>query len=101
MAHIRYDASTAGGQLVAIATAKLLGAIEDFRNLKGMVDQVGNIGGSFSATNFQSGNNVVFAVDAADCQAFNDQVSAIDTALSAMLADDGNEGRIYSLFQAG
>lgn len=101
MAHIRYDATTAGGQLVATAAAKLLAAVEDFRNLKGMVDQVGNMGGSFSATNFQSGNNVVFSVNAADCQAFNDQVSAIDAALAAMLAADGNEGRVYSLYQAG
>lgn len=98
--HIRYDASTPGGQLVATASAKLLGAIEDFRNLKGMVDQVGNMGGSFSAANFQAGNNTVFSVNNADCQAFNDQVAAIDAALSAMLADDDNESRLYSLYQA-
>ena len=100
MAHIRYDASTAGGQLAATAAAKLLAAVEGFRNLKGLVDQVGNMGGSFSASNFEAGNNVVFAVNAADCQAFNDQVSAIDAALTTLLASDGNEGRIYSLYQA-
>jgi hypothetical protein len=100
MTHLRYDASTPGGQLAASASAKLLGAVEDFKNLKGLCDQVGNMGGSFSATNFQAGNNVVFSVNAADCQAFNDQCAAIDAALTALLADDGNEGRIYSLYQA-
>ena len=101
MTHLRYDATTPGGQLAAAAAAKLLDAIEDFRNLKGLCDQVGNMGGSFSATNFQSTNNVVFSVNAADCQAFNDQIAAIDTALATMLAASGNEGRIYSLYQAG
>ena len=100
MTHLRYDASTPGGQLAAEAAAKLLGAIEDFQNLKGLADQVGNMGGSFSATNFQSGNNVVFSVNAADTQAFYDQIAAIDAALSTMLATDGNEGRIYSLYQS-
>jgi hypothetical protein len=100
MTHLRYDASTPGGQLAAEAAAKLLGAIEDFRNLKGLCDQVGNMGGSFSAANFQSGNNVVFSVNAADCQAFNDQIGALDTALASFLADNGNEGRIYSLYQS-
>jgi len=101
MAHIRYDASTPGGQLAATAAAKLLSAIEDFQNLRGMVREVGNMTQPFSATNFQAGNNVVFAVNNADCQAFNDQVEAITENLEAFLADDGNEGRIYSLFQAG
>lgn len=100
MTHLRYDASTPGGQLAAEAAAKLLSAIEDFRNLKGLCDQVGNMGGSFSATNFEAGNNVVFAVNAADCQAFNDQCAAIDTALATLLATDGNEGRLYSLYQS-
>lgn len=100
MTHIRYDAATPGGQLAAEAAAKLLGAIEDFRNLKGLADQVGNMGGSFSASNFQVGNNVVFSVNAADCQAFNDQIASIDAALATMLATDGNEGRLYSLYQS-
>lgn len=100
MTHLRYDASTPGGQLAAGAAAKLLGAVEDFRNLKGLADEVGNMGGSFSASNFESGNNVVFSVNTLDTQAFFDQITAIDAALSAMLADDGNEGRIYSLYQS-
>lgn len=100
MTHLRYDASTPGGQLTASAAAKLLGAIEDFSNLKGLADQVGNMGGSFSASNFQAGNNVVFSVNAADCQAFNDQITALDAALTTLLATDGNAGRLYSLYQA-
>lgn len=100
MTHLRYDASTPGGQLAATATAKLLAAIDDFRNLAGLATQVGNMGGSWSATNFEAANNVVFAVNAADTQAFSDQIAAIDTALTTMLATDGNEGRLYSLYQA-
>ncbi len=100
MTHLRYDATTPGGQLAAAGAAKLLGAIEDFRNLKGLADQVGNMGGSYAAANFQAANNVVFAVDPLDCQAFNDQITAIDAALTALLAADGNEGRIYALYQA-
>ena len=45
MTHLRYDASTPGGQLAASAAAKLLDAINDFKNLKGMADEVGNMGG--------------------------------------------------------
>lgn len=100
MTHLRYDAATPGGQLAAEASAKLLGAVEDFRNLKGLCDTVGNMGGSFAATNFQTGNNVVFSVNVADCQAFHDQITAIDAALTSLLAADGNEGRIYSLYQS-
>src|SRR5690554_3263934 len=100
MTHLRYDATTPGGQLAATASAKLLAAVEDFRNLKGMADQVGNMGGSFAASNFQAGNNVVFSVNAADCQAFNDQIASLDAALTTMLATDGNEGRLYSLYQS-
>lgn len=100
MSHIRYDASTPGGQLAAEAAAKLLSAVEDFQNLKGLADQVGNMTDPFAASNFQSANNVVFSVDAADTQAFYDQITAIDAALAMMLGTDGNEGRIYSLYQA-
>lgn len=100
MPHLRYSAITPGGQLAAGAAAKLLEAIEDFRNLKGMVDEVGNMGGSFSASNFEGANNVVVDVDPADTQAFYDQIAAIDSALTTMLATNGNEGRIYSLYQA-
>lgn len=100
MTHLRYDASTPGGQLAASAAAKLLDAINDFKNLKGMADEVGNMGGGFSATNFQSANNVVFAVNAADTQAFYDQIAAIDTALDTLLSSNGNEARIYDLYQA-
>jgi hypothetical protein len=100
MTHLRYDASTPGGQLAAAAAAKLLSAIEDFRNLKGMADQVGNMTNPFAAANFLAANNVVFAVHTDDCQAFYDQIAAIDAALSNMLGTDGNEGRIYALFQS-
>jgi hypothetical protein len=101
MAHLRYDASTPGGTLAAKAAAALLDAIGEFRNLKGMADQVGNMGGSFSAANFQGANNVVFDVNVADTQAFFDQITAIDSALTSMLGSNGNEGRIYDLYQAG
>ncbi len=101
MSHLRYDASTPGGQLAATGAAKLLGAVEDFRNLKGLAVQVGNMTSPFAASNFESANNVVFAVNSADCQAFYDQIAALDAALTAMLAADGNEGRLYSLYQAG
>lgn len=100
MTHLRYDATTPGGQLAAEASAKLLGAIEDFKNLAGLASQVGNMGGSWSAANFEAANNVVFAVNAADCQAFSDQIAALDAALTTLLATDGNEGRIYSLYQS-
>jgi hypothetical protein len=100
MTHLRYDASTPGGQLAASAAAKLLGAIEDFANLKGLCDQVGNMTNPFDAANFLAANNVVFAVHASDAQAFFDQVSALDAALTTLLATDGNAGRLYSLYQA-
>lgn len=82
MTHLRYDAGTPGGKLAAEAAAKLLSAIEDFQNLKGLADQVGNMTDPFDAQNFVSANNVVFDVNTEDCQGFFDQVTAINTALA-------------------
>lgn len=100
MGVIAYDASTAGGQLMAKTVASLIHTIDDLKHLKGLMDQVGNKTSPFAASNFQAANNDRFAIANADCQAAFDQVNALNTAFQALLATDGNASRLDSLYQA-
>jgi hypothetical protein len=98
MAQVRYDSATIGGVLVAEATAELLAALHKWEVLKDLVSEVGNIGGSWDATNFEDGNNSVFTVATGEGQAFNDQITAINTALNAGI-DSTARARLMSLYQ--
>lgn len=101
MSQVQYDASTAGGQLVAEATAELLAVVDKWRNLADLVGEVGNITDPFAAGNFAGGSNTTFNIPATPTgnqQAFHDQVVAIDAALTSAV-DATLRGRLMSLYQ--
>lgn len=100
MGVIAYDASTAGGQLMAKTVASLIHTIDDLKHLQDLMVEVGNATDPFSATNFQAANNDRFAIAPADCQTAYDQVATLNTAFQTLLATDGNEARLASLYQA-
>jgi hypothetical protein len=101
MAQIQYDASTAGGQLVAEATAELIAVVDKWQNLAALVSEVGNITDPFAAGNFADGSNTVFSVSATPSgnqQAFHDQIVNINSALNTAV-DATLRGRLMSLYQ--
>jgi hypothetical protein len=98
MAHIKYDPDTSGAMLLQESINNLHSAINGFARLQAMCSSVGNIGGSWDATNFRGANNNVFDVSLGDEQAFNDQISSINTGLQSFF-DATMKGRVSDLDQ--
>jgi hypothetical protein len=96
MAHLKHNPEAPGSKTLQEAINDLHSAADKFVRLAALCNAVGNIGGSWTASNFQGANNNVFDVAAGDEQAFNDQIVAINSTLQTAM-DSTTLGRLADL----